>query len=642
MNILMVGSGFAFSTKDVGEGFSEAFRRLGHTVWDYETNRVLDFFQKAIQVNSIFDPELNMSKNDFFELIAQGILNYCVRYAIDFVFVIHGANIHTGIITNVKKLGIKTAVYLTDEPQQVNVSKEFTPYYDYVFTNEKNTVKVHGEDKTMYLPTAVDPNVFYPRRVPRNYLSDVLIGGSLFAERMDALDKLEKELKRYRLKIVGNSRRNFKSDYLNSIWRRGSVSIEEMAKFDAGTKIALDIPRNEMVSEYGRTNPGILSTTVSPRVFEVPAAGALLLTWKKREAVKELFPDDIVALYDEIDEIPKIIEHYMKNRKEREQLIARARSHVLKNHTYENRAKDVLKFTGADENRVMVPVTLGNAREAVNDLTMNTWKNVWAENFKRNKPELSKSKTLDDLFKSSEDKVGVLISSAPSVNNIKDDLKGFLGMGRTKRIVIGANSGFRIMCEWGIEPDYFIAIHPEDNVVRHFDGVDTSKHEMLASSVLHPEVIKAWKGKKRFFHTMGIGSVHPNILDEVKLTILGSALSVVFTGISCLIGMGCKKILIGGVDLAYTGGKKYYDETIRYEDIQKEGLLIAKDVKDGAVITNLLYNEMRETLVELTSAYKQIEFFNITDAGILYGPNIKVKSLTELGKEETNVSSSRK
>ena len=81
---------------------------------------------------------------------------------------------------------------------------------------------------------------------------------------------------------------------------------------------------------------------VNQRVFDVPAAGAFLLTdW--REQMERLFePGREVVFYGDPEEIPELVEHYLNHPEERRQVAEAGRARVLAEHTYVRRMSQLL------------------------------------------------------------------------------------------------------------------------------------------------------------------------------------------------------------------------------------------------------------------------------------------------------------
>lgn len=81
---------------------------------------------------------------------------------------------------------------------------------------------------------------------------------------------------------------------------------------------------------------------VNQRIFDVPATGAFVLTdW--REQMDELFePHKEIAYYQDPEEAPDLIRHYLKHPQERRNIITAARTRILAEHTWQHRLQSLL------------------------------------------------------------------------------------------------------------------------------------------------------------------------------------------------------------------------------------------------------------------------------------------------------------
>lgn len=81
---------------------------------------------------------------------------------------------------------------------------------------------------------------------------------------------------------------------------------------------------------------------VNQRIFDVPAAGAFVLTdW--RPQMEQLFESGEMACYHDPEEIPDLTRHYLSHPVERRKLAAAARKRVLACHTWEHRLQEMLE-----------------------------------------------------------------------------------------------------------------------------------------------------------------------------------------------------------------------------------------------------------------------------------------------------------
>jgi len=87
-----------------------------------------------------------------------------------------------------------------------------------------------------------------------------------------------------------------------------------------------------------------MKEAVNQRVFDVPACGSFLLT-DHQGSLDGLFDlDTEVVTYKYKEEIPELVEYYLNNQSARERIVERARSRVLKEHTYTHRLNSMIEF----------------------------------------------------------------------------------------------------------------------------------------------------------------------------------------------------------------------------------------------------------------------------------------------------------
>jgi spore maturation protein CgeB len=84
---------------------------------------------------------------------------------------------------------------------------------------------------------------------------------------------------------------------------------------------------------------------LNQRVFDVPAAGAFLLTDYK-EALFEVFPPEEVATFRTLEEAREKLAYYLKYPETRRRLATRARERVLSQHTYVHRLQKIMQVMG--------------------------------------------------------------------------------------------------------------------------------------------------------------------------------------------------------------------------------------------------------------------------------------------------------
>ncbi|MFW6243864.1 MAG: CgeB family protein [Desulfovibrionales bacterium] len=103
-----------------------------------------------------------------------------------------------------------------------------------------------------------------------------------------------------------------------------------------------DLPRFYPLSEINFNCTSMqMKGAVNQRVFDVPACGAFVLT-DQREQMDALFePGSESVAYTDPEEIPELIDSYLRHPRQRAAVTAAARKRILAEHTYEHRLKEI-------------------------------------------------------------------------------------------------------------------------------------------------------------------------------------------------------------------------------------------------------------------------------------------------------------
>ena len=106
----------------------------------------------------------------------------------DLLMAVHGGNVPVEIIDKYRAAGVATAVYLLDEPYEVDSSINWAQHYEWVFTVDRSTVKMHAEHShAVHMPCGYDETIF--RSDGPSIKSDILMLGSCFAARENVLGR---------------------------------------------------------------------------------------------------------------------------------------------------------------------------------------------------------------------------------------------------------------------------------------------------------------------------------------------------------------------------------------------------------------------------------------------------------------------
>ena len=252
----------------------------------------------------------------------------------DILFVIHGFDIPRERILAFREAGIPTAVYLLDEPYEVDRSVTWSRNYDVVFTVDKVTVPVHAEfTRAEYLPLAYNHHIFKPEgpAIP----SRILVLSSPFDAREKYLAAIRDRWGKL-ITWVGPGWKEFSSVGQH---HEGFADPDACARFYRGADIVINIHRDSFWSHFGDLNSKRLEAThLNPRFWETAGCKSLQLCSYRPELEKYARPG---IWFTGLDDFMAKTEYFLENEKARKEN-ALYTWKKLKNQTYLLRCSTVL------------------------------------------------------------------------------------------------------------------------------------------------------------------------------------------------------------------------------------------------------------------------------------------------------------
>jgi len=180
---------------------------------------------------------------------------------------------------------------------------------DHIFYSQKSCEEYFDPDKSSYLPSGIDKEIFNDMKLKREI--DIGFVG--------------KEAYTSRVKFV----KYLKDKYGDRFSKQEGIFFEQMAEFYNKCKI---------VANQSAGND------INMRMFEATACGALLIT-QKVPYLDELFEaDKEIIVYSTMREMIEKIDYYLEHDKEREKIARAGQKRTLKYHTYQERVKEIIKY----------------------------------------------------------------------------------------------------------------------------------------------------------------------------------------------------------------------------------------------------------------------------------------------------------
>ena len=227
-------------------------------------------------------------------------------------------------------MDVPTACLQIDTYAYLHRRLRWSMLFDYVFVfhpGYQDQFLNAGHTKAFFQPHAVDAGPFL-QIPPQNRTNEIgwvgRLEGCLYSRRRHLIPRLAET-------------------FGMNDWRR-SYTYEEMARIYGVSKIGLNISRDDHPED------------ANLRVFEIMAAGAALVTSLPSELEKIGFQSGKHFVgYKHEPELTDCVRYYLEHDAERERIAATGCELVLKEHTYDRRAEEILRILDEDGGRLFAP-----------------------------------------------------------------------------------------------------------------------------------------------------------------------------------------------------------------------------------------------------------------------------------------------
>jgi hypothetical protein len=254
-----------------------------------------------------------------------GLPEKVAAFGPDVLLVVHGRRF-------VQKWGLqrfkafKTAVWLTDEPYEVDDTAAWSKDFDWVFCNDPSTLDRHHN--AHYLPVCFDPQVHCPPgAVERPYQVGFIGGYNAVRERF-LLTLADAGLLRY---VVGGP---WRSPVLRQLCLAANVPAWRCAALYQQTQIVINVFRETHHFNARK----VAAQSMNPRIYEALACGALVVS-ERRAEVGAVFPE--LPQFDTAEELVSTLQGLLQDPLRTEVLRQRCVER-LAGHSYQDRLGQML------------------------------------------------------------------------------------------------------------------------------------------------------------------------------------------------------------------------------------------------------------------------------------------------------------
>lgn len=295
-----------------------------------------------------------------------------VKWKPDLVWCHHGrAAGNLEFLGELHKHRIATAVYLCDEPYELDETARWSPLFRHVFTMDPHTVEAHRlsrEDRSNvhYLPPCVDeqkfPRVDYSQRKRTAFF----LGNATLVPRPAWLEPVQRLVDGADIRFFGTVHKRdprwvpheqhpafYSSCTVGlNVHRDPGITMDCYKKRVLGRPKSLPVPKGIRLTAAAPSSDGtgfyntanLPAAHINPRFFEMASCGTLVVSDDHRSEMRRMFPMAPVAV--DPDHFLELVLYYLKHTDEAE-AIGQACSYLTsKRHTYTHRAAEVLIRTG--------------------------------------------------------------------------------------------------------------------------------------------------------------------------------------------------------------------------------------------------------------------------------------------------------
>ncbi|WP_332694906.1 CgeB family protein [Halalkalibacter lacteus] len=316
MKILYIPSGYGQIYQSFDQSINRALTKLGHPV------SCISLFEEQKLKNAV-----NSFKPDV-----------CITMI--------GFKMPTTTIEWLKKIGIKLAVWMTEDPYYIDQSLKLIDHYDYVFTIDNAALKLYkeaGHQHAYYLPLGTDPEIYYPTTPAKEY--DICLVGYPYPERVKMIHFLLEKT-------------NFSIQVVGSQWEKKLGKVKHSSKLTIHSRW---VPPIDTKNHYNRASinlnthrpfnlkqnkntRGVVNESINNRTFDIASCGAFQLIEFKPDLPQHFFSGKEIVSFNNNDELLKKVKYYLRHSNKRQEIAANAREKVLNNHTFVHRMNNMVNI----------------------------------------------------------------------------------------------------------------------------------------------------------------------------------------------------------------------------------------------------------------------------------------------------------
>lgn len=240
-----------------------------------------------------------------------------------------------------------------------------------------------------------------------------------------------------------------------------------------------------------------------------------------------------------------------------------------------------------------------SVKNQLQNLKRNFWRNVKKYDF-----------SIDNLKKLWIGKNIFLIAAGPSLDKNSLELK----RKPSNSIFIAVGTVCKKLLKLGIRPDFIIITDAFEGTFAQLEGLEEEEIPLLVLSTVYYKIVDTYKGKKYLICQKGFKEAE-DLAKEKEWMTFQTGGSVSTTAIDIAIQFCCKRMIVVGLDLAYTDYASHATETIERITSDERGKRIIEGMDGKQVYTIKNLDIYRKWIERRIAEEKEIEFIDATEGG---------------------------
>ncbi|MFA5250234.1 MAG: 6-hydroxymethylpterin diphosphokinase MptE-like protein, partial [Parachlamydiales bacterium] len=231
----------------------------------------------------------------------------------------------------------------------------------------------------------------------------------------------------------------------------------------------------------------------------------------------------------------------------------------------------------------------------------------------------------------------LVVGAGPSLEREKGHLKKL----KKRALVIAGGSALPVLDGFGLKPHLGVAIDPNERESRRLEKVADKQFPLLFLPRLHKEVLKTFPGPFGYLKSHSgplVGWLEQKAGlrgRNIDQTLGRGAFSVALLSLALAHFLGCNPIILCGLDLAYSGKRRYAGEGgfatgLDQRDLG-DRLFFEKDKRGRKVTTLMRFILERQALLDFACKQKKTRLIDASCLGLKLNP-LESASLKDLLK----------